>query len=199
MEKKLDDFEAVRTLVEALKDFEKNDQERIIRWAREKIGLPVNFKESANSVTCNPGVSSPGISPTSNRISPGQTPVAQKDIRTFVESKRPNSDNQFVATVAYYHRFESPENERKEVINANDLIEACRTVGRDRMIRPSQTLINSHNAGYLDKAGDGFYRINAVGENLVAMALPDNAKMLPEKKHIVKVKSKLSKNKSKRK
>ena len=34
-----DDLEAVRMLVETLQGFDAKDQERIIRWAREKIGL----------------------------------------------------------------------------------------------------------------------------------------------------------------
>jgi hypothetical protein len=41
MATKVDDLEAVRLIVEALKDFDGGDQERIIRWAREKVGLPV--------------------------------------------------------------------------------------------------------------------------------------------------------------
>jgi hypothetical protein len=36
-----DDLEAVRLVADALEGFEANDQERIIRWVREKIGLSV--------------------------------------------------------------------------------------------------------------------------------------------------------------
>jgi hypothetical protein len=39
MTKPTDDLEAVRAVVEALQGFEAGDQERIIRWAREKLGL----------------------------------------------------------------------------------------------------------------------------------------------------------------
>ena len=35
----LDDYEAVRTVVATLESFKPEDQERIIRWAREKLGL----------------------------------------------------------------------------------------------------------------------------------------------------------------
>jgi hypothetical protein len=34
-----DDYDAIRTIVDVLKPFEAKDQERIIRWAREKLGL----------------------------------------------------------------------------------------------------------------------------------------------------------------
>lgn len=36
------------------------------------------------------------------------------------------------------------------------------------------TLTNAKNAGYLDAAGDGKYKLSSVGENLVAITLPDN-------------------------
>jgi|SRR5208283_1207957 len=39
MTKPTDDLEAVRVVAEALQGFDAKDQERIIRWAREKLGL----------------------------------------------------------------------------------------------------------------------------------------------------------------
>ena len=39
MTKPTDDLEAVRIVAEALQGFDAGDQERIIRWAREKLGL----------------------------------------------------------------------------------------------------------------------------------------------------------------
>ena len=41
MTKPADDLEAVRVVAEALQEFDAKDQERIIRWAREKLGLSV--------------------------------------------------------------------------------------------------------------------------------------------------------------
>jgi hypothetical protein len=34
------------------------------------------------------------------------------------------------------------------------------------------TLVHTKNAGYIDPAGRGLYRINPVGHNLIAHALP---------------------------
>ena len=36
-----DDLEALKTIVEALKPFKPDDQDRILRWTREKFGLAV--------------------------------------------------------------------------------------------------------------------------------------------------------------
>jgi hypothetical protein len=51
MTKPNDDLEAVRIVAEALQGFDAGDQERIIRWAREKLGLtalPVQQQRSAS-------------------------------------------------------------------------------------------------------------------------------------------------------
>ena len=81
----------------------------------------------------------------------------------------------FAAVVAYYHRFHAPEGERKTTINAEDLQDACRKADRERLTRQGQTLINAYHAGLLDRSGRGEFGINSVGENLVAMALPEPA------------------------
>jgi hypothetical protein len=159
----LDDLEAVRVIITALDGFQAADQERILRWAREKIGLPSSTAMVA-PVQREPR---PPVPPPPGSPPPGQT----RDIRTFVQSKNPRTDAQFAAAVAYYYRFEAPEPEKKEAITSADLQEATRKVDRDRLTKPAQTLINAHQQGLLDKAERGAYAINTVGENLVAMAL----------------------------
>jgi hypothetical protein len=66
------------------------------------------------------------------------------DIKTFVDFKKPLSDSQFAATVAYYYRFEAPEPQRKASLSSADLIDACRQTGRERLKHPAQTLVNAH-------------------------------------------------------
>ena len=187
MTKQLDDLEAVRTLVSTLEAFDKADQERIIRWAREKLGLPLA------GLGTPPGqrIHAPpqtGETPSIERSSGGG-----KNIKSFVAEKKPCSDNQFAATIAYYYRFEAPEAERKDAITAEHLQDACRTAGRDRLKNPGQTLINAHNVGLLDKAERGAYAINSVGENLVAMTLPGEAATSSGAKRRIKRKAKTKK------
>jgi len=160
----VDDLDAVRKIVEALGGFEPNDQERILRWAREKVGLatqqhPVGTRQA------------PATGEPTETTARGPTPRSL-DVKSFVEGKNPSSDTQFAATVAYYYRFEGPEHLRKDSVTADDLQEACRLVGRPRLKRPDQTLIDARKQGFLDREDRGSYTINTVGENLVAMALP---------------------------
>lgn len=159
-----DDLEAVRTVVSTLEPFDGPDRERIIRWVREKLGMPVGGR--AESAAARRADEPTGASP----HAPGKT---AKDIKTFVAEKNPTSDRQLAAVIAYYYAFEAPDAERKESIDAATLIDACRKAGRRRPPTPGQTLINATTAGYLDKTSDrGQYRLNSVGENLVAMVLP---------------------------
>lgn len=178
-----DDFDAVRAIVETLTPFEPKDQERIIRWAREKLGLVE--AQSPNPLTRTGEIPSVTPQPISGRST---------DIRSFIDSKKPQSDNQFAAAVAYYYRFEAPEAERKLSISADDLQDSTRRVGRGRFARPAQTLVNAHGQGYLDKTDRGQYALNTVGENLVAMALPQNSG--ESSRHLSSKRKKVSKPKS---
>jgi hypothetical protein len=166
-----DDFAAVRTITEALEGFDVKDQERIIRWAREKIGL---------AVATEPSTLPTGSVGTLGTSIPGTT---AKDLKSFVEEKNPKNDVQFAATVAYYYRFVAPSDQRKEAITSSDLQEACRLVGRERFTVPGQTLRNAHTVGLLNKGSEsGSFIINSVGENLVDVTLPSDRKGIPRAK-----------------
>lgn len=167
---KTDDLEAVRTVVEALKDFPVADQQRIVRWAAEKLGMtmPASVGHAATPATPAATASQPATPPA--------TAGTVTDIKTFMADKKPRNDVQYAAAVAYYYRFEAPPVEKKDVINKDDLQEATRKSGRDRFVNPLQTLNNAHMLGLLDRGTEkGTFVINSVGENLVAMTLPDGS------------------------
>jgi hypothetical protein len=161
----LDDLEAVRAIVAALDGLAAKDQERALRWAREKLGLP--------STAGAPTHAALNVEPEVHAAPPARGALHASNIKTFVELKNPGSDGQFAATVAYFYKFEAPQEECKSSITSDDLQDACRKVGRPRLATPSKTLLNAHAQGYLDKAGErGSYALNTIGENLVAMTLP---------------------------
>ena len=162
-----DDLAAVRTIAEALTGFDPKEQERILRWVREKVGLTAATERSLPT-------GSPAIVSMAGHGAPASPAT---DLKSFFLDKKPKNDVQFAATVAYYYRFVAPTEHRKDEITANDLQEACRLVGRERFSVPGQTLRNAHNLGLLNKGSEaGAYAINSVGENLVDVALPaDNA------------------------
>jgi hypothetical protein len=186
MPQKIDDLEAVRTIVATLETFPKEEQERILRWTREKLGLELTNPQQSASIT-----QQHTTSPTFEQQSSPQSLV---DLKTFVNSKKPATDRQFAATVAFYYKFEAPEKDRKDSINSAILQDATRLASRSRLKDPKQTLYNASFDGLLDKAEEkGFYRINTVGENLVAMTLPQNNPPTKKSKTLAKTKKNISK------
>jgi hypothetical protein len=177
-DKALDDLDAVRTIVETLKNFKPEEQQRILRWAVEKSGLSQSVAplSAAGTSGTGPSIGSlPPVTPPHGVASSSSSGTV--DIKSFIDEKQPRSDVQFAATVAYYLRFEAPPSERKDYIDKEDLQEACRKAKRDRLKNPYQTLVNAHTLGLLDKGSEkATFAINTVGENLVAMALPGDGK-----------------------
>jgi hypothetical protein len=177
---KTDDLDAVRAVVDAIKDFKSDEQQRIFRWVAEKLGLPQPF---ASAVHASPQLA--GTLPGATAMAPPHVPQTPGggtiDIKTFIATKQPRKDVQFAAAVAYYYRFEAPPAERKDAINKEDLQEATRKAGRDRFGNPLQTLNNAHMLGLLDRGLEkGTFTINSVGENLVAMTLPGDGTTNPK-------------------
>lgn len=161
-----DDFNIGKTIFDQLKDLPPERQQRVLRWVAE--GLGVTQAVIVAQPTQIAGVQNPPQVPHS-----GQSGVTSSaDIKTFIATKAPKSDQQFAAAVAYYYRFEAPPAERRESIDGDLLQEATRLSGRSRLSSPRATLNNAKGSGYLDSTTPGVFTINSVGENLVAMTLP---------------------------
>jgi len=113
--------------------------------------------------------------------------------------KAPKSDQQFTAVVAYFYQFEAKPAERKDAIDADVMKEAARLAGRAQVARWNMTLTNAKNAGYLDAAGNGKFKLSSVGENLVAITLPGDGGPGRGKSNVANKKSKKTKKKTGRK
>ena len=168
-----DDLDAVRVIVETLDSFSDEEKTRIIRWATEKLGMHTSIDQASAAKHPTPPDSS---SPSADIR---DTASARPDLKTFVAEKKPSNDVHFAATVAYFYAFEASPSERKTSIGSEELQNACRLTGRQRLQNPGQTLRNAIFRGFLDKGEErGQYRLNTVGENLVAVTLPGK----PERK-----------------
>jgi hypothetical protein len=161
-------FDAAKDIVETLQGLDKTAQMLAMRFAAETLGL-----RPAPEIQIPAAPAS--VSLTSGSLPAGGGPTHSTDIRQFTAAKAPKSDQQFAAVVAYFYRFEAPEAERSETIDSKTLLAAARQAGRKRPGNARVTLNNAKNAGYLDAAGTGKFRINSVGENLVAIGLPGGA------------------------
>lgn len=159
------DFDIAKDLFEQLEALETDRQRRILRWVAEALGIKTPSLEPRHEAV-------PTDDLNVRMMIPASADTGTKDIKSFVGSKNPKSDIQFATVVAYYYRFEAPPEDRKDTINSEILQNSTRLVNRDRLAKPHLTLNNAKNLGYLDSAGRGSFRINTVGENLVAMTLP---------------------------
>lgn len=166
-----DTFVAARKIADILKDFKSTKRKKIIRWAMEELNDPVQAINPQNTIT-------PLIEPENvieqKTSTQDQTFLNPVDIKSFVNSKDPKNDTQLATTIAYYYAFKASDNNRKDSIGASDFLNAIRLLNRKRpSSTPLQVLANAKNLGYLDPTGEkGQFKINSVGENLVAMVLP---------------------------
>jgi len=93
----------------------------------------------------------------------------------LVAEKKPQSAIEMAVLVAYYLSNSAPASERKESITTKD-IETYFKIGGYRLpSKPQFTLPNTKNAGYLDAQGNGEYKLNPVGYNLVVHSMPTSS------------------------
>jgi hypothetical protein len=168
-------FDIAKAIADKLEGLEKERQQLVLRWVAEGLGLDSVVPPSAERRTGVIGAYAVAPAPGHQETAVPYPQHRSPDIKTFVESKRPKSDVQFAAVIAYYYRFEAGAESRKDSIDAEALQNAARLAARRRLQRPLTTLNNAKKLGLLDSPERGQFCINNVGENLVAMTLPGGA------------------------
>ncbi|MHB1236314.1 MAG: hypothetical protein ACYCY7_02015 [Gallionella sp.] len=181
------DFDAAKAISDLLKDMDKDRQQRVLRWVAESLDITLHVRVGVPHDTT---VGTAGSAVVTSALSPYQPEGRPTDIKSFVESKSPKNDIQFATVIAYYYRFEAPADDRLDTISAEVLQNATRLAGHTRFAKPLMTLNNAKKQGYLDAADRGSFRINSVGENLVAMTLPGSTNSMKPKPNL-KTRSKL--------
>jgi hypothetical protein len=161
-------LDAAQKIVAELEGMSDSQKVLALKFASETLGLQLS---SAHAEHSQASVHSASAVSQGGAVAPGHF----TDIKSFTAIKRPKSDTQFAAVVAYFYQFEAKPNERKESIDQDTMKEAARLVGRRQVSRWAMTLTNAKNAGYLSSVGHGKFGLSPVGENLVAITLPGNA------------------------
>ena len=96
-------------------------------------------------------------------------------IKDFKEKKKPRSAIEMAALVAYYLANEAPRKDRKDRITTKEVDTYFKIAGYPLPGKIQFTLVNAKAAGYLDAVGNGEYKLNAVGHNLVVHSMPRGA------------------------
>ena len=158
---------AIRTVLGALEPLNADARERVIGFVFHRLG--VSWSGAL------PGA--PQVRSRADLAAATPTPIRGTesrpgDIRTLRQQKNPRSAIEMTALVAYYLENLAPPGERKGEFSGTDLVRYFKQAGFPLPKSPHMALINTKNAGYIDGAGRGLYRLNPVGHNLVAHALP---------------------------
>lgn len=160
------ELHAIQTILSALKPLDGEARQRVISYILQRVKLPV--------ATNNPDISS---STPSIQSAIAQTPTfSVTDIRTLKTQKNPRSASEMSALVAYYLAELAPVEERKATIDRADVEKYFKQGGFILPKAIKQTLLNATKAGYFDSLGDGKYKLNPVGYNLVVHGLPSKQK-----------------------
>ena len=175
-------FDVAKSVGEELNKLPKDEQVKVLRWLAESLDINLGTPPGTPVAHQTPATPPAPGGPTPPPFVPPAHEGRPKDIKSFLAEKQPKSDNQYAAAVAYYYRFEAPDQERSETISADTLQEAARLSGRQRLGNPRSTLNNAVAQGYLDRKDRGQFSISTVGENLVAMTLPGGSDSPPPAK-----------------
>ena len=167
------ELDAINAILGALSGLEGESIQRVLDYVFGRLSIT----RSARAIT------SPTATTASSAAAPesAATPTASRrqSIRDLKEEKRPQSANQMAALVAYYL---SEIEGAADSITATDLQKFFKQAGFKLPKSIPQALPNAAAAGYFDAIGDGRYRLNPVGYNLVVHGLPREEKAVASKR-----------------
>jgi hypothetical protein len=164
---------AISSILKALETLDGESIQRVLDYVFGRLSIaPPRHVKAVTTVT-----SSPTSSPESSLL-------RRASIRDLKEEKQPDSSNQMAALVAYYLSEIADNSERKDAVNAADLERYFKQAGFKLPKSLPQTLPNATAAGYFDPTGNGLYRLNAVGYNLVVHGLPRAHSVQPKQRRM---------------
>jgi len=184
------ELKAINTMVAALSPLKEEQRLRAIEYVLRRFNA-VTLQAAPVAST-----SSPYTAPQTASIPlAAASPIV--DIRTLREQKNPRSANEMATLVAYYLSELAPLPDRKTEISTSDIQRYFKVAGFRLPADARFTLVNARNAGYLDSVGNGQYKLNPVGYNLVVhrMGKVDE----PEQRHRKPARKKVAKKAPRRK
>lgn len=165
------EIEAIGTVLKALEPLEPKPRQSVLGYVIRRLGIQ----------TQDPGESPPaGDTPPPPPGEPPHAPdeqTTQVHIKDLVKEKQPRSAIEMATLVGYYLSHKVPQRERKQKITTKDLETYFKIADFKLPTKPQFMLPNTKNAGYLDAVGNGEYKLNPVGYNLVVHSMPKSKRM----------------------
>lgn len=169
------ELEAIKAILGALEGLEGDAIQRVLDYVFGRLSIPRNSVRAEI-------VRSTGEADIVGGVPPYTAVERVPSIRDLKDEKRPSSANQMAALVAYYLSEVARGPERKPTVTAADIDKYFKQAGFKLPKQLGMTLPNAAAAGYLDSVGVGVYKLNPVGYNLVAHALPRETSKPPDTK-----------------
>lgn len=165
------EIEAIKAVLHALEPLPSDVRTNVLGYVlqRLQIVLGPSTQTSISGVSAAVAGATAGAAGTG-----GQQQTLPVHIKALKEEKKPRSANEMATLVAYFLANAAPKAERKDRITAKD-IETYFKIAEFPLTKTQFTLPNAKAAGYLDAVGNGEYKLNAVGHNLVVHSLPRGA------------------------
>jgi hypothetical protein len=158
------EIEALKAVLHALEPLPAEVRASVLRYVLQRLQIvlePLTQISSSDASSATSGTTGTGV----------EQHVLPNHIKALKEQKKPRSANEMAALVAYFLASAAPKAERKDKITAKD-IETYFKIAEFPLTKTQFTLPNAKAAGYLDAVGDGEYKLNAVGHNLVVHSMP---------------------------
>ena len=158
------ELSAIGAILRALESLDGESIQRVLDYVFSRLSIPGPGYSKAYP---SPLPSQPTAAPDT-----GHSHSTMQSIRDIKDEKQPESANQMAALVAYYLSEVLAVDSRREAINTADLEKFFKQAGFKLPKNLSMTLTNATAAGYFDSLGNGLYRLNPVGYNLIVHGLP---------------------------
>jgi len=164
------EIEAIKAVLHALEPLSGDVRASVLGYVLQRLQIVL----TPSTQTSTSGASTAAYATRGAAEAGGEQPTSPVHIKVLKEKKKPRSANEMAALVAYYLANAAPKTERKDRITAKD-IETYFKIAEFPLTKTQFTLPNAKAAGYLDAVGNGEYKLNAVGHNLVVHSMPRGA------------------------
>lgn len=159
--------QAIDEVIAALQPLDSTMRMTAIRAACEHLKITLVDKPDNVQLTGHE-VRQPSQEPTS--------PAPQfTDIRSLKEQKQPQTASEMSALIAYYLSEVIKVDERKDTVNVDDMEKYFKQASYPLPKSKPLILHNAKKAGYFDSVGEGRFKLNPVGYNLVVHNLPSSS------------------------
>jgi hypothetical protein len=165
------EIEAIRAVLAALNTLSEKARVSVLDYVTKRLGMETSGRlEHQNDTAIIPRQKEKEL------FVGGEAPI---HIKTLKEEKKPRSANEMAALVGYYLASLAPLDKRKMTVNQKDIETYFKIAGFPLPNQIRVTLTNAKTAGYFDAAGNGEYKLNAVGHNLVVHSMPRGSSTAP--------------------